>query len=154
MPPRIATFEVDFWEQVKETETCWLWTASVDKWGYGQFGSRTAPPTMLKAHRVSWELVFGCIPNGLCVLHKCDVPRCVRPAHLFLGTVADNNLDMTRKGRNVFQTRNPVLKLGLEEVEEIRALRAAKIPLKELADRFGVRESTISRIANGIRRAG
>jgi hypothetical protein len=73
---------------------------------------------------------------------------------LFLGTVADNNLDMTRKGRNVFQTRNPVLKLGLEEVEEIRALRAAKIPLKELADRFGVRESTISRIANGIRRAG
>lgn len=54
----------------------------------------------LYAHRAAWEDAYGPIPPGLCVLHKCDNPRCARPDHLFLGTRAENNLDMTSKGRH------------------------------------------------------
>ncbi len=76
---------------------CWLWTASV--WNrYGQFGVANKSH---RAHRVSWQLYRGPIPAGLCVLHKCDVPTCVNPNHLFLGTQTDNVADMMKKGRHV-----------------------------------------------------
>lgn len=143
-----------FWPKVRKTRSCWLWTASVDVHGYGQIGGISADGhrTMFKAHRVSWQLHRGPIPVGMCVLHKCDRPRCVRPAHLFIGTVADNVMDMTAKGRNVFQYRNPSKKLSDRQVRELRRRRAEGERLKALADVFGVRESTVSRIANGVRR--
>lgn len=75
---------------------CWLWTASVNRKGYGRIGVGDAAAL---AHRVSWELHRGPIPGGLCVLHKCDVPACVNPDHLFLGTVPDNTADCIAKGR-------------------------------------------------------
>lgn len=53
----------------------------------------------MQAHRLVWELTFGPIPPGICVLHRCDTPRCVRPEHLFLGTLSDNAQDMHNKGR-------------------------------------------------------
>lgn len=147
---------VRFWPKVKKTRGCWWWRASVDKDGYGQIGGwRLSNRTMLKAHRVSWEFAFGAVPAGLCVLHRCDNRRCVKPRHLFLGTVADNNRDMNEKGRNVFQSsRNPALKLTAGQVREIRARRARGVRLVVLARRFRVAESTISRIANGVRRFG
>jgi hypothetical protein len=82
------------------------------------------------------------------------VQGCVRPDHLFEGDDAANNRDMTLKGRNAFQRRNPSRKLTIVEVFGIKLARRCGEPLKSLAKRFSVRESTISRIANGVRRGG
>src|SRR6266853_3758788 len=87
-----------FWEKVDTTGDCWLWTASKTEFGYGQFGTARGKPSTT-AHRVSWELHFGPIPDGMFVCHHCDTPPCVKPDHLFLGTHEQNQLDMLLKGR-------------------------------------------------------
>jgi hypothetical protein len=98
-----------FWAKVQKggIDDCWLWTASKDKAGYGQIGrgSKLVPGSRRphKASRVAWELTFGPVPDGVMVCHRCDIPSCVNPAHLFLGTQADNLADMTRKGRRIAQ---------------------------------------------------
>lgn len=98
MLPQYTTKDITrFWTKVNKTETCWLWTASRVNTGYGRFyANRHA----ISAHRFSYAIAYGAIPNALCVCHRCDTPSCVRPDHLFLGTNADNSRDMTNKGRS------------------------------------------------------
>jgi hypothetical protein len=82
---------------------CWQWTAAVDSCGYGQImvGNKLDGTYKLApAHRVSFELFKGKIPDGYCVCHTCDNPRCVNPDHLFPGTQLDNIRDRDSKGRN------------------------------------------------------
>jgi len=79
---------------------CWLWLSALDGAGYGKV-RLSHPRRLLSAHRASWELHRGVIPNGLFVLHKCDERTCVNPDHLFLGTHADNMADRSAKGRVV-----------------------------------------------------
>lgn len=89
-----------FWEKVAKSDGCWLWTGSRQRNGYGfLFAGTRKEPHPERAHRVSWRIHFGEIPDGLWVLHKCDNPPCVNPEHLFLGTRTDNMRDCARKGR-------------------------------------------------------
>lgn len=89
-----------FWSKVAFTANpnkCWEWQAGKTKYGYGELMIKNK---QVYAHRLSWELTYGEIPDGLFVCHKCDNPKCVNPNHLFLGTNLDNVRDMVSKGRN------------------------------------------------------
>ena len=92
-----------FFEKVEKTDSCWLWTGYRNpvgpKGNYGIIRSDTKR-TMIKAHRASWEIHNGPIPDDACVLHKCDNPPCVNPDHLFLGTQRSNWYDMLEKRRH------------------------------------------------------
>lgn len=140
------TVEERFWQHVRKgsPDECWPWTASFTTTGYGQF--RISGRTR-KAHQVSWELHNGPIPDGLFVLHRCDYPPCVNPAHLFLGTNRDNYLDSAAKGRDgygaVYGEANPAAKLTADQVRTIRERHAAGASGKSLARAFGVSKATV-----------
>lgn len=126
---------------------CWLWTGELSCKGYGIM---KISGKQCRAHRVSWGLHRGDIPDGQYVLHRCDTPACVNPDHLFLGTVADNNADMTTKGRQARQPgeANGRAKLTLAQVSDIVKDRRL---LREIAKDYGVHSTTISMIRLGKR---
>jgi len=101
--PQRISHEERFWAKVNKTDTCWLWTAHCNADGYGEFSINGA---RILAHRASYLLEHGILPEGLQVLHSCDKPPCVRPTHLFLGTQQDNINDMIVKERDNFFNRN------------------------------------------------
>jgi len=131
---------------VKGLGNCWAWKAATsgDGYGYVWVGGR-----MLRAHRVSWAIHNGPIPEGMCVCHRCDVKLCVNPTHLFLGTKADNNWDCVAKGRAACPRgrQHHLAKLTDANVLSIRAQHAAGgVFQRELAKRFGVAPSRIADI--------
>jgi hypothetical protein len=136
--------EQRFWAKVTKTDTCWLWTGATNGTGYGRF-SRDRQ-SLVSVHRFSYELQVGPVPAGMCVLHRCDVRNCVRPDHLFLGTVADNNQDMIAKGRGSTGQRNGAAKLTDQQVREIRAAHRQGVPGRSLAKRYGCSEQNISAV--------
>ena len=141
--------EVRFWEKVKKGPTCWEWTASKDRKGYGRITS-TLGTRNLKAHRVSYELHNGPITPGLWVLHVCDNPGCVRPDHLFLGTNADNVRDMLNKGRSrKGETNGAASRLTTLDVRYILEARRHGESLRSIAARFHVSCSTVYAITSG-----
>ena len=123
---------------------CWCWVKGLDPKGYGRcrVTGKGVRKGML-AHRLSWELHFGPIPGGLCVLHRCDNPGCVNPGHLFLGTRADNNEDMAHKGR----TGNR--KLTTQQASEVKAKLTAGASERGLAAEHGMNRTSIHDIKAG-----
>jgi len=138
--------EERFWEKVEKGSGCWRWTACVDGYGYGVIG-KDSSGRLAKAHRVSWELRHGEIPQGMLVCHHCDNPPCVRPGHLFLGTNKDNMQDSAKKGRTMCGSKNGNSALTEVAVAQIRALYDPKGATQRiLAKKFGVSESNIRSI--------
>jgi hypothetical protein len=144
-----------FWAKVDRRAPggCWPWTASTFGGRYGQFYvTEVTTKRNLLAHRVAWELASGQpVPDGMHVMHTCDVPRCCNPAHLKLGTHTDNMRDASSKGR-LHAPRPKRHKVTDAQVEEIRALVAAGTLSSALAARFNVTESWISLVVRGLRR--
>jgi len=96
------TLAVRLWSKVDRSSLngCWMWTGFVDRDGYGKIRPGNYTRGCVGTHRVSWVLSNGEIPTGLFVCHHCDVPACVNPSHLFLGSCKDNLRDAVAKGRN------------------------------------------------------
>lgn len=136
-----------FWEKVDKrgSDDCWEWTAYRNPRGYGYFHRNGHP---VPAHRLSYELCNGPIPEGMFVCHKCDNPPCVNPNHLWLGTNADNTNDRNRKGRNPVGGHHHAAKLTESQVIEIRQRASSGEKQYELAREFKVARSLISLIVN------
>jgi hypothetical protein len=145
-----GTVEERFWAKVEKTDGCWPWKGSCGEAGHGQLWVNGR---LVQASRVSWELHNGPIPDGLCALHRCDNPPCVRPDHLFLGTKADNSKDMRMKGRSRGASHkgssNPSSKLDEAQAATIRATVEAGEAKRSVARRFGVSQRTVQRIVSG-----
>ncbi len=131
-----------FWSKVRRTDSCWLFCGH-ESHGYGRFHiSRRAT---MPAHRFSWELKHGPIRDGLCVLHKCDVPLCVNPDHLFLGTRRENSADMKRKARCRHGEHHYAAKLNNKIVRDIRS---STLKQAELSAKYGISQGAVSMIRN------
>jgi hypothetical protein len=142
-----------FWSKVNMGPECWDWTGAMGPYGYGTFwdaGKRQGKRTK-RAHRVAWVHVYGDIPKGLLICHRCDNRRCVRPDHLFLGTHRDNTEDMVAKGRFVLGRRshgelNGSSKLVADQVMAIRRRYTRGEEGKAMAEEFGICQAHVSRI--------
>ena len=127
-----------FMEKVSiDSKGCYIWTAQIKRDGYGAFAFRGLT---MKAHRAAHILFKGEIPEGQCVLHKCDVRACVNPEHLFIGTQDENVLDMDAKGR-----RGTRAKLSVDQQRKVR-FWSAWVSQQKIAASFGIDQTTVSRV--------
>jgi hypothetical protein len=134
-----------FWSRIERTATCWLWRGPISHRGYGTTRLTSQGKRLLTVHRLMWTLRGGDIPEGVHVLHTCDIRHCVNPAHLFLGTNQDNIDDKVRKGRTRRGSKHRQSKLTVAQVYVIRALYGTRT-LKEISALFGVSMAVVSNI--------
>lgn len=124
---------------VMVTDTCWLWMKARDTGGYGVAGVMGERNRIERVHRWSYEFFVGPVPDGLNVLHRCDVRNCLNPDHLFVGTHGMNSVDMATKGRGM-ASLTP---------DEVRAIRSSSDRQVDLAARYGVSQACISSVKTG-----
>ena len=144
-----------FWNQVDKRgpDECWGWNgqivrSSCPQMRYGNLGVWTGSKSRnYRAHRFSWMLMNGPIPDGMMVLHRCDNSNCVNPNHLFLGTAKTNADDCKAKGRSWFGRRNGRAKLTEEAVRDIRT---SSERISVLAKRYGVHWTTAAKARDGV----
>lgn len=146
-----------FWKKVSKNGPahptlgkCWVWTGGGDSNGYGSF--RVVGDKRCKAHRYSWMVHNGQITESDNVCHKCDNPVCVNPAHLFLGSHADNQADKTSKGRQAIGVRHGRAKLTERDVLNIRSRYVWGCVINginPMAREFGVSAHTVADVISG-----
>jgi hypothetical protein len=142
-----------FMAKVDRSSECWLWTAALFSNGYGAF---RVGPKQVRAHRWAYAHFVGPIPEGAVVMHRCDVRRCANPDHLTTGSQAENQADMTAKGRGRTGWRNGgrlnAPKLTLASANEIRERYAAGgVRQADLAAEYGVDQKMVSMIVRNLR---
>ena len=154
-----------FWERVNKDgpkpdqsvpayvglDKCWLWTGALDQDGYGRIGIGGSKCLTLRAHRCSFELHGGVLPEGHVAMHKCDNPTCVNPSHIQPGTIEENNKDAKTKSRTAsgakhWMSKTPeLIKRGSNHHnsqltdDDVRAIRASSEPGWVLAARYGLK---------------
>lgn len=146
------TTEQRFWARVQrgDESSCWPWTGARKVSGYGMVWERDgARRRYVTAHRRAWVLVYGEIPRGLHVLHRCDNPPCCNPGHLFLGSNLDNVRDMVAKERHPRGEHKPTAKLRTVDVTAIKGSLAIGTRQAVLARTYRVSPTTINNIAKG-----
>lgn len=159
---KLEAIEERFWAKVQKAgpDDCWLWGGACERSGYGKvFKGRDANGTsqFVKAHRLSWELAHGePVPDGRYVLHGCDNPPCVNPAHLRVGTGAENTADRAerRRGKEHRQhgEANDNAKLTEDDVRAIIA-ELQRLPRRSqasIAEQFGIKQPQVSRIMRRV----
>lgn len=138
---------------INPTLGCWDWIGARGRDGYGIL--RVQKNKTQRAHRISFEVHIGPIPDGMCICHKCDNPLCINPEHLFLGTNAENTHDRTAKGRSARQygASNGSVKIADDAVAAIRAAEKRWGVNTRLAAQYGVSKTLVSLIRAGKRRS-
>jgi len=152
IPLEMVDPKVRFWNKVNYhnwvSERCWEWLGFIGKNGYGQFRLTTKKNEF--AHRASYFLFKGLIPNKMLVLHKCDNRKCVNPSHLFLGTYKDNIIDCIKKGRFIGGEKHYKAKLTTHSAHQIVYDYIINTPNQhQLAKNYNISVPVINRILNG-----
>jgi len=137
-----------FWRYVQVGDSCWPWLGNRMVGRCGGYGRIYVAGKLLKAHRVSYEIHFGPIPDGMYVCHHCDNRPCVNPAHLFVGTHADNMADMGRKGCTSVRYGENNAKAKVRR-EDVAVIRTSKETYRQLAERYGISTQQVYRIKCG-----
>lgn len=148
----MKTLENRFWNKVdkRSIDVCWYWNGYRDKFGHGQIGVGRRGEGLMYAHRLSYELHNNIkIGKNLCVCHKCDIPYCVNPNHLFLGSKKDNSTDMVSKGRHIYGEKQPNSKLKEDDILNIRKMYSyGGYSQTDISKMYGVSRSLIGAIIN------
>ncbi len=141
--------EERFRRQMKfaSADECWIWAAGLDADGYGRFTGTIHGQQHHRAPRFAWALANGPIPAAMLVCHRCDNPRCVNPAHLFLGSESDNMRDKISKGRHNMPRGEEHFRARITE-EEAKLILADPRPYAQIAADYGIEASTVSSVKN------
>lgn len=136
-------------KNVNVTSSCWLWTGAIDSSGYGLISFKRR---CVRVHRLLFRIFNGSIKHSICILHRCDTPRCVNPKHLFPGDRRDNSADCRSKSRTARGNKIGVSKLNESQASEIITAKLRKWDRRVgvFAKRFNVSTNTIRCVAKGI----
>lgn len=147
--PRLGPIADRFWAnvQVLGPDDCWEWQGCTGNFGYGYIHIGGGSQSTV-AHRLAYELTYGPIPEGMYCCHHCDNAPCCNPAHIFLGTPADNMADKVAKKRHKWGETHAHAKLSEAQVIEARQLYAQGVKVAHLAKKYGVSDATMREILN------